>query len=217
MLIHDIPAIIAFCSMFTPLDARRHHRHRHARRHRRQAQPAGVDEGRRRAGGGDLRHRHAAQHGSRTRSIGAHLPSVVRLVIRTRAGAPSWRDVFPCGDGHRCALTRGRLLTGECAAPLLTVRSGMTRSERHRERTHHAVHGGHAAAAISLKGIERKHWRSLRAEQKRRPKAALIALIAVDRDASQLTARAESPCRPCPCPARGTGRCSCSSAESDTV
>ena len=37
MLIHSIPAIIAFCSDVHAAVAGRHHRHRHARRHRRQA------------------------------------------------------------------------------------------------------------------------------------------------------------------------------------
>ena len=68
MLIYSIPQIIAFCSDFTALVARRRHRHRHARGRRPQPQAAAVDEGRRRAGGGDHRHRRAA-HADRRREI----------------------------------------------------------------------------------------------------------------------------------------------------
>ena len=61
MLIHSIPAIIEFCSVFTPLSPGDIIATGTPDGIGAKQQSAGVDEGRRRAGGRDFRHRHAAQ------------------------------------------------------------------------------------------------------------------------------------------------------------
>ena len=77
-MIYSVPQIISFCSDFTALHPGRRHRHRHAGRRRPRPQAAALDEGGRRAGGGDHRHRHVA-HAYRRRAVVTRPPAAVDL------------------------------------------------------------------------------------------------------------------------------------------